>query len=117
MSVYDVIGRPGFKTGTFTVTRYAAGSYAAGVFTAGGTSTFSIDACILDQGRKLKVGPEGQSGENVKAVWTLTELRASPGTPDEVSIGGEAWKVFEVAKPEGLGGSAYRAWVARKVVP
>lgn len=119
MSLNDLFSDPDFQTGTYTVTRYAAGSYTNGVFTPGGTSTFSVAAAVqpIPQGRKLVIGPEGQSANDLRSLWTSTELRATAGTPDTVSIGSETWKVFEVETWTGLGETHYCAFVARQAIP
>ena len=119
MSLNDLFTDSDFQTGTYTVTRYNAGSWSNGVFTAGSTSTLSVDAAVqpIPQGRKLVVGPEGQTANDLRSLWTSTELRATAGTPDSVSIGGETWKVFEVETWTGLGETHYCAFVARQAIP
>lgn len=116
MGLRDVITR--FATGTYTVTRYATGALATGVFTPGSSSTFSIVACVQPQrGREIKVGPEGQTGADVKVVYTKTEVRATPGSPDVVTVDGDPFKVFEVERWDAWGDNHYRAYVARQTVP
>lgn len=114
MSVATVIGR--FTSGTYTVTRTAAGAYTGGIYAAGAASTFNIDADVFPvTGRELQALAEGQHGAELRQIFTLTELKTrSPTTePDTVSIGGETWEVFRVdAYP-----SFYRAVVARKAIP
>ncbi len=110
------IRRAGIKTGDYTVTRYAAGTTTLGVFTPGGTSTFLIAASIQPyKGREIKIGPEGQQGDDVRMVFTETELRATAGTPDTILYKSQQWKVFECEDWAALGGVHYRAFIARPV--
>lgn len=99
----------------YTVTRRAAGAYASGIWADGSTSTFSITAHVQPvTGRDLKTLPEGQRAEDSRIVYTTTELRATAGGPDSISIGGEAYEVTRVETWSGLGGTHYRAIVHRQ---
>lgn len=118
MALGGVIAR--FASGTYTVTRKAAGTVSVGDYTPGATTTFSIVASVQPiSGRELSVLPQGQRGEEVRVVYTLTELKTrTPATePDTISIGGETWEVFRTESWEAFGATHYRAHVARKVVP
>lgn len=118
MTVHSTINR--LATGTYPVTRHAAPTDDGfGRKVAGSTSTFNIVAVVQpdSKGETTMVGPEGQTGADVASVWTVTEVRSTPGSPDEVVIRGETWKFFAVETWDGLGGTSYRAWAARQVVP
>jgi hypothetical protein len=121
MALTGVISR--FSTGTYTVTRTAAGSYTTGRYAAGAPSTFAITASVQPvQGRDLQSVPEAQRGEEVKVLWTTTELRTrGAGEPDSVSIDGEAWRVVRVKRWQAFGGDGsgdhYEVYVARVVQP
>lgn len=99
-----------YKTGDYDVTRPSAGTVTNGVFTPGATSTFSISASIQPiAGRDLKSLPESRHAEEIRSVWTTTELRVE----DTVDIGGETWEVIRAQ----MWPSHYRAYLARKVTP
>lgn len=120
MSLTDVIGV--FGTGTYTVTRTAAGARTLGRYAPGATSTFTIAASVQPlTGREIKALPEGDHADEHRVVYTTTELRtlmASVGAPDSVSIDGEAWDVARVEKWPGPSGTThYRARVSRKARP
>jgi hypothetical protein len=123
VSLHNVIERTGFKTGDYTVTRYAAATVSVGRVTPGAPSTFSISASIQPEdgdaagGRKVVVGPEGQSGADIAVVYTQTELRATAGSPDTIAISGETWKVFAVKTWRAFGGVHYVAHIARQAQP
>ena len=100
---------------TYTVTRRATGAYVAGIWTDGASSTFTITAYVEPaSGRDLKTLTEGQRTEDARTVYTETELRATAGGPDSISIGGEAYEVVKVETFTGLGGTHYRAVCARQ---
>jgi len=112
-----VIGALGFKTGTYTVTRTAAGTRTLGRYTAGAASTFSIEASVQPvTGRDLQAMPEGQRAEETKVVYTTTELRTRTpaGEPDTIAIDSETWAVTKVERWDAFGDTHYRAYVARQ---
>jgi hypothetical protein len=115
MGLADVIAT--FQTGTYTVTRRAAGTTTAGKHTIGSTSTFSIDASIRPlSGRDLRSLPPAQHGEERRKLYTTTLLRAAGAVPgDSVSIASEDWLVINV-KPYDISGH-YAAIVSRQVTP
>ena len=113
-----------FKTGTYTVTRTGGGTYSSGVYTAGSTSTFDITASVQPvSGRDLQVLPEGQHGNEVRVIYTTTELRTRNPTNagDKISIGSEDWEVFRFERWEAFGlnlsGDHYRAFASRLETP
>jgi hypothetical protein len=118
MSLTGVIA--GFASGTYTVTRTAAGTLTTGRYTAGATSSFSIVATIQPMtGRNLKILPEGQHAEETMVVYTTTELRArTPASePDVFTFDGEAWKVVNVKRWQAFGDTHYVATIGRTVTP
>lgn len=115
MSVIDAI--TSLSTGTYTRTRYAAGSTTNGVYTAGAGSTSSIVAAVQPvRGAELRVLPEGRHADDSRVVYSETELRVSP-VPDRVTIEGSAFEVFKSERWDAFGQTYYRALVSRLVVP
>ena len=111
MSLSSVI----FPTGSYTVTRTAAGSYALGRYTSGGTSTFLITAGVQPvTGRVLRDLPEGRRAEETLVLYTTTQLIAldPADESDTIAIDGESWRVFKVEHFRILA-NRYRAWVER----
>jgi hypothetical protein len=81
----------------------------------GATSTFSIAASVQPyNGGILRVLPEGLHAEDVRHVFTETELRVRP-QPDRIAIGTDTFVAFAVEPYVGLGASYYIAHVARQV--
>lgn len=110
MNLASVIASLG--TGTYTVTRTAAATWASGRATAGATSPITIDAVILPvTGKKLERLPEGMRNNDVIAIWTSTLLRTSEGAdsafPDLVTYGGKSYQV-EVVEAWAESGSYYK---------
>lgn len=106
-----------FSTGTYTVTRTAAGSSTLGRYTAGATSTFDIVASVQPvTGRDLLAMPEGLRADETRIVYTTTELRAltAASDADVVAIDGEVWGVVQVERWQAFGGTHYRALAARR---
>lgn len=130
MSLLNVIDRfrtPGTAAnGEYTVTRTAAGSSAAtGNYVAGSTSTFTIVASVQPHdGRSTVVLPEGVRTEDVRQLWTATELRVTDDQvdPDRITIpsaqGNETFHVFKVEGPWTMGGRThYHVFAARRRKP
>ena len=88
-----------FKTGSYTVTRTDPRTLVMGRVSAPSTSTFSIDAVVQPMpGRDLERLPEGFRSEDMRVLWTDTELK-TPGTAqeaDKVDIDGELYQVEQV---------------------
>ncbi len=118
MSLTGVIGR--MSTGSYTVTRRVAATYdTSGVRVAGASSTLSITASVQNiSGRDLKSLPEGQHADDMRVLFTTTELRTR--TPaydaDRVAIDGEAFEVVKVRKAS-IRATFYRCYLSRKVTP
>lgn len=122
MSLVDAISS--FSTGTYTVTRRAAGTYVDGVLVLGSSSTFTIDACVQPAtGRQIRVLPEGQRSDETIAIWTTTALRTrdAAGAADEISYKGVTFVVANVKQWEAFGGDAsgdhYEVLAGKKTAP
>lgn len=103
------------SSGTYTVTRYAAGDYVAGKLTAGSTSTLSISASVQPvSGQELQRLPEGERVKDWLYVYTPTELNTREGkkAADKISIDGANYEVATVDDWATEGGF-YRALVQR----
>lgn len=118
MSLRDAISSVGIKTGDYTVTRTAVGSYnGSGIYVPGATSTFTISASIQPtSGRDLLALPEGQRTQENRTVYTETELKTRTPTtdPDKISIDGETWEVKTATRHYGHGGVHTVAIIARQ---
>lgn len=115
-----VITRLKGPAATYTVTRRALGAVSEGIYTPGGTSTFTIVATVQPvDGRKLEPLPEAFHGSELCRVYTETELRTAGAVPaDTITIAGETWTIARVAGPWSLRGSIhYEATAARTVIP
>lgn len=115
-----------FKTGTYTVTRTAAGTRALGIYTPGATSTFNIDADMQPYrgergGLETMPLPEGYRAENMRTLYTTTELYpvSQTGVADTISIDSETWEVFKVQSwiVPWLSDSYYKVTIARQERP
>lgn len=114
MSLRGIVAR--FRTGTYTVTRQAAGTLTLGRHTPGATSTFPVDAAIFPlAGRSLKALPDGQRAEDTKEMFVETQLNASPTAPDIVTYNGEPWGVQSCQDFQDTDGSVYwRVIISRR---
>lgn len=91
-------------TGDYTVTRTVKGTYTNGVYTAGGTSTFTMRAVMEPAtGLQRVVGgfeqialPSGRHTNDIRVVYTRTELFAQTRThdPDRITHNGRQYTVF-----------------------
>jgi hypothetical protein len=109
-----------FQTGTYAVTRTAASTNVMGRAVAGATTSLNIDASIQPvTGRVLRGAPEGATAEDVRVIYTLTELKTiTPTTaPDRIVIDGDTFVVFKVEKFGTISGGHYRAYAARQTIP
>lgn len=90
-----------FGTGTYTVTRRAAGSVGTdGVLSPGSPSTFQIAASVQAlNGRELQRLSQGVRVAERRKLYTATALQVL----DVVAIGTEQWEVEEVADYQDLG--------------
>lgn len=120
MALRGAIGS--LSTGVYTVTRTAPGTYDAnGKFVAGATSTLAGVVATVQpvSGRQLRDVPEGQRGDELRVIYTETELW--PRTPsqagDRITLDGEAWVIVRAERWQGLGGVHWRAYAARQVTP
>jgi hypothetical protein len=104
-------------TGSYTRTRYAAGTTTDGVYTPGSTSTASIVASVQPvRGEELHALPEGRHADQSRVVYSESELRAAP-IPDRVTIDGAEFEVFKAERWDAFGETYYRALASRLVVP
>lgn len=107
-----------FSTGTYSVSRTAAGSYVDGFYVDGGVSSFNIDASIQPvTGRETLAVPEGYRAEETRVVYTTTELRALTPTSigDVITYKSEPWEVIKSEQWPDLAGSEFtRAYIARR---
>ena len=113
------LGAPLFVTGTYTVTRQATGAYVAGVWVPGSGSTFTLDAGVQPiNGADLRLLPEGQHVEELRKLYTATQLFTARDNkaPDTIAIDSESWRVIQVRKYS-IRGTYYRAIVARIPTP
>lgn len=110
------------KTGTYAVTRYAAGAYTAGLWVEGGTTVLNLDAAVQPmRGRELVNVPEGKRAGDLRRVYCDTELRTADETAgtsaDRITIGSE---VYEITTSEpwssGRTGRNYWKMLAEKVI-
>lgn len=68
-------------------------------------------------GRLLEALPEGQSAEDTRVVFTVTELKTRTPTtePDVVLYKSDKWRVIQAEEHEGLSGAPhYRCLIARQ---
>lgn len=108
-------------TGTYTVTREAAGSYGAadGEWDPGASTSFTLVGSLQPaSGRDRKNLPEGMATGDVRVLYSETEVRtASDRTKipaDAVTVDGE---VYEVVHVEPWGGTLiphYKALLVRR---
>ena len=116
MSLRGVIAAHGSE---YTVTRLATGTLVKGKYTDGAPATFPIIAFWEPlTGSELEDTAEGRRGNELRTVYTETELRdGRTGVPDSIEIDNEPWTVIKAEKFSGLGGTHYRAAVARTSSP
>lgn len=107
-----------FATGTYTRTRRAVGTTSSGGdYTPGATSTATLTASVQPMpGTELKHAPSGRHADDLRLVFTVTELRAAP-IPDQITIDGEAWEVYRVRRWQAFGDTHYEVHVSRLVLP
>lgn len=82
--------------------------------------TFAIVASIQPvRGRELADLPEGQRGDEIKVVYTTTEVQTRmPGfEPDVITIDGEPWTLIRSERWESFGSVHWRAYCARTALP
>lgn len=64
-----------FKTGAYTITRQANGSYVNGRLVPGSDSTFTVDAVVVPlTGKDLKILPEALHSRSAYTVMTTTKV-------------------------------------------
>lgn len=101
------------KTGTYSVSRPDADTWAAGIRAEGAPTVFTADMSIQPiSGRDLRAMPEGTRAEDARAVWSSTALLVG----DVITISDEPYTVHRVQDHAVLEPTFYRAWVARQVM-
>lgn len=106
--------------GPYTVTRTTNGALVKGKAQAGTPSTFSVAGSLQSvTGRELQAMPESYRGDEVRVLYTLTELRTVSETyqADKVTIAGETWLVIRVEVFPAFGDTHYRVYLARRGLP
>lgn len=96
-----------------TRTRRAAGTYVAGVFTEGATTTATIQAAVFAVSpRVLQDLPEGIRSEAKWTAWSRSDMRTASGDlpADTITWQGAAWRVLHVWPR--IEGDFYRAVLA-----
>ena len=109
------LASPLFASGTYTVTRQAAGSYVAGDWTPGATSNFNVSGDLQPlSGADLKILPEAFHTEEVQKMYLSTELFSARAgkEADQIAIDGAQWKVINVRKYTTLTGN-FKVMLAR----
>lgn len=106
-------------SGSYVVLRTAAGAYDEnGRYTAGSTSTFSINASIQPvSGRDLQRLPEGLRTLDLKSVWSRTQLftaEAPAGMQaDVITVGPHSYQVQTVL--DWFSNAGYFKYIIQKV--
>lgn len=106
--------------GPYTVTRTTNGALVKGKAGAGTPSSFSVTGSLQAvNGRELQALPESFRADEVRVLYTLTELRTVSDThqADKLTIDGEPWLVIRVEKFPAFGDTHYRVYVARRGLP
>lgn len=115
MSLNGVISS--FSTGSYTRTRTSVGTTVDGTYVEGSTSTSSILGSLQPvTGDLLKSLPEGRRADEVKVLYTTSDVIVKP-IPDKFTIDGEQWETEKVMKWEHFGETHYIAFVSNIQVP
>lgn len=99
-------------TGEYTVTRRTGGAWTTdGEWTEGAPSTFTIVASVQPAGEDLQDLPEGMSLDDVRMVYTETELipLRDGVEPDYVEILGKSYRVQKCSRWDHWGETHYVA--------
>lgn len=103
-------------TGTYPVTRTAAGTYVGGSYVPGATVSLTVEAVVVPaSGRQLERLPEGQRSKDTIAIYSPTELRTASvdGPPaDRLTWQGASYEVQSV-KPWNEAGGFFEALAVR----
>jgi hypothetical protein len=107
------------QTGTYTVTRTQTGVRTRGRYASGASSTFPIVASVQPVMEELQDLPEGTHADDVRILWTATELR--PGTnatdPDHIEILGIDYRVEKCQRWDHWGETHYVVTCVKTTVP
>lgn len=107
-------------TGTYTVTRRAAGSVSGGIYAPGSSSTLSVKALVQPgEPEHLERLPEGTRLDDVKVVFSssplYTQNEATGAPADLLSIDGKSYEVEAVRDFVATG--AFVQAIARRADP
>lgn len=106
--------------GPYTVTRTTNGTLTKGKAGVGSSSTLLAAGSLQPvTGRNLMALPESWRGDEIRILYTLTELRTISEThqPDRLTIDGESWLVVKVERFDAFADTHYRVYVARRALP
>lgn len=124
MSLIEVIADFA-NPGTFTVTRWLPSTALGGVVTRGASSTFPIVASVQPvTGREIVPAPAATEGEEIKVLYTETEMRGvtKAGPPDQINIPNpsgvaETWEVKAAHKWDAFEEIFYVVFVSKRGKP
>jgi hypothetical protein len=89
-----------YKSGTFTITRTTAPAPVAGRQVAGVVTALLLDLSIQPAtGPTLVVSADERHGDDIRRVWSETELYSIKKTgyrADKITIAGDVFEVFKV---------------------
>ncbi len=115
----SVIGR--FTSGNYVITRALASTNVMGRAVAGTATALAAVAMSVQPatGRALKLAPEGATADDVRVIYTTTQLYTLTDTyaPDRITIGGDTFVVYKVETFGILSGGHYRAYASRINIP
>ncbi len=85
-------------------------------------TTFLMAGSVQPEtGAELRDLPEGQRVDEIRVIYTLTELRSrhADNEPDRITLepSEDPWVVIKVQRFDAFGGTHYRAWAARTERP
>lgn len=108
--------KPRLNMKSYTTTRTAKGTPVNGRYSPGSQTTITVRANVQPYGGSQETLPEGRHVETTLKLFTATKLFTvdEPGfEPDQLSVDGEAYEVFNV---DGWPGH-YEVLIARQVRP
>lgn len=120
MSLNGMLVPTDLGTGTYAVTRTAAGTRALGRYTPGAVTTFTAEMGIEPAtGRQLKDLPEGRRSDETVQIFCATQLLTTTpnNEPDVITYRGEPWTVISSKFWEGFGESHCEALAQRAPSP
>lgn len=107
--------------GPYTVLRTTAGTIVKGHYTPSNDVDELTVAGSLQpvSGRELQDLPEGQRGDEVRVLYTRTEIKTrEPGfEPDIIVLGDENWTCIRVERFDAFADTHWRAYFSRSARP